>query len=515
MRFFKYLIFILFSSVCSSAFAVNAYKISFQGISYSGETKEAVCEAYYNAVADKKLYKSWHLINNATACGFKNAFGTYSYDASITTYQAICPPKDYPAYFHQGPNGEIPTTRCMVVSGVNCKYVDRGEQPIWITMSGGSTPTRTLYSASINPDPYCADGDNGTCNRNDPYSGCYVPPNDNCLRQPDGSISCPDNQTPPISRTCNGATYCNRPPEGCGQGYVGGSFNGQSLCVSSGTGTGQPSTPPSTSTSNSSSTSTSTSSSTATGSGEGEGGTSVTNNNTTTNNTTNNTSVTIDVSGIINAINTLKNSMNPFLNEINTGVKSLNTTLTGTNQKLDTANTSLNNINQNVQGTNTKLDSTNTKLDSANTTLNSINQNGQTTNAKLQELINKPNGNGTGFSDTGIINAIEKQTTDIKDFFTPDESLKTDIESIGTASNDGRYLGSQNNASSSLQSLANAMTFSNAACVPDLIIDVPIYGSITIPLSKWCDILAIVKIFIQLAVLVLAFRMINDSVRSF
>ncbi|WP_414659907.1 virulence factor TspB C-terminal domain-related protein (plasmid) [Acinetobacter courvalinii] len=74
------------------------------------------------------------------------------------------------------------------------------------------------------------------CDSKDPYGDCFVPPNDNCMRAKDGSIYCPGNERPPIDdQGCqNGATYCNRPPGGCGSGYVSGSFNGQQICVKSG-----------------------------------------------------------------------------------------------------------------------------------------------------------------------------------------------------------------------------------------------------------------------------------------
>lgn len=72
------------------------------------------------------------------------------------------------------------------------------------------------------------------CDKTDPYGDCYVPPDDKCVRAKDGSIFCPDNSKPPENNTCNGADYCKRPPEGCGPGYVPGSFNGQQLCVRSG-----------------------------------------------------------------------------------------------------------------------------------------------------------------------------------------------------------------------------------------------------------------------------------------
>ncbi|MBJ8484818.1 virulence factor TspB C-terminal domain-related protein, partial [Acinetobacter vivianii] len=77
------------------------------------------------------------------------------------------------------------------------------------------------------------------CDTKDPYGKCYIPPNDNCTRLSDGSITCPPDQPEPPKNndTCNGATYCKRPPEGCGEGYVSGSFNGEALCVRSGPNT--------------------------------------------------------------------------------------------------------------------------------------------------------------------------------------------------------------------------------------------------------------------------------------
>lgn len=509
MRFFKYLILLFLSSFSFSVLASDTYRV--QNISGTFLSPEAACR-YYSQASQYRAFSS----PSGDAIGYCYEIGN-SGAPTVYVVHPSCPSSGSTKWidgFITPPDGQAPSSICYQ----GCKYISSSVSVAFSTPNGNLS-WGTDYTSQGQTCPVDTPKGDDICNTSNPYGGCYIPPNDNCTRLSNGSITCPNNGTPPINNTCNGATYCVRPPEGCGSGYVSGSFNGQALCVKSGSGpgTGGDGTGPgsNTSTSTSTSSSSSNSSSSSSNSGTGGGDTIVNNTNNNTNNVTNNTTVNIDVSSIVNAINTLKNSLNPILTDVNNSVKSVNSTLIGTNQKLDTANTSLNTINQNTQSTNNKLDSTNTKLDSANTSLNAINQNGQTTNAKLQELINKPTGEGTGFSDTGIINAIKDQTTEIKDFFTPDQSLKTQIESIGNESNDGRYLGSQNNASSSLQSLANAMTFSNAACVPDLELDVPIYGSVIIPLSKWCDILAIVKIFIQLAALILAFRMINESVRSF
>ncbi|WP_096911228.1 virulence factor TspB C-terminal domain-related protein [Acinetobacter colistiniresistens] len=75
------------------------------------------------------------------------------------------------------------------------------------------------------------------CDKTDPYGECFVPPDDKCVRLSNGSIECPNANRPPQNNTCNGATYCKKPPEGCKSGYVPGSFNGEDLCVRSGPNT--------------------------------------------------------------------------------------------------------------------------------------------------------------------------------------------------------------------------------------------------------------------------------------
>lgn len=116
------------------------------------------------------------------------------------------------------------------------------------TITGGGTylgqvhkPSILHQSLSETPQSSCTPlFSDSPCDSKDPYGGCYVPPDDGCTRHKDGSIYCPPEAEPPKpDDTCNGATYCKAPPEGCGDGYVRGSFNGQELCVKSG-----PSNPP-------------------------------------------------------------------------------------------------------------------------------------------------------------------------------------------------------------------------------------------------------------------------------
>lgn len=145
----------------------------------------------------------------------------------------ICPKKDslYVAWLPSGTKS-IPIRMCID----NCTYEGSGlsiDTPNHVQTSLFATGDQ-LNCKNINTDTPPP-----KCDSTDPYGECYVPPDDDCVRSKDGSITCPPNKPPIPNDTCNGATYCKKPATGCGTGYVSGSFNGQELCVKSG-----PSTPP-------------------------------------------------------------------------------------------------------------------------------------------------------------------------------------------------------------------------------------------------------------------------------
>lgn len=523
MRFFKYLIFVLLFLLSVNVFAKTQYYID----GYPNDLfddKDSACKNLKNKPAGQIYYPTFRVQDNT--CLVINSSNQIHMSLLILTKDVVdqkCPEPGYPINVVQPAKDPIVKVMCVPLAGTD-KYCEarKNNYPIInIANTSGDGVDRISYSVSNvskTPVSNCVPLKEGQCNNKDPYGGCFKVPDDGCTRTQNGSIICPNNDTPNIQNNCTG-TYCERPPTGCPSGYVSGSFNGKALCVKSspsngsgsgsgngdgvgngsgsgngnGSGSGNGNGSGSGSGSNSStSSSTSTSTSTSTSSNGSGGSTTVnvTNNNTNTN--TNNTTVNVDTSGIIGAINNMKSTLADFLNDINKAVNGVNSTLTGTNQKLDTANT----------------------------TLNAINQNGKDTNTKLDQLINKGGANGE-FDDTGIINAIDKQTTDLKDHY--DESLKTtdadfdtsQYEYIGNASDDTRYLSAQSNAQSALQSFANKLTFSNTACVQDFEVQVPIYGSMLVPLSKWCDLLAIVKILLQLGTLMVALKMIDATVRIF
>lgn len=525
MRFFKYLIFVLLSCLSSHLYAVQkcTYKVSSDSSVH--DNISSACDRIYSKTGYKKTdfdckltsdnrYINLYIPNSSASIG---SFGS----ATCKDVPAECPDVGYPINVIQAANEPIRKVMCVPLAGTD-KYcvANKNNYPIInIANTSGDGVDRISYAmsnVSKTPVSNCVPLNEGQCNNKDPYGGCFKVPDDGCTRTQNGSIICPNNDTPNVQNNCTG-TYCERPPTGCPSGYVSGSFNGKALCVKSspsngsgsgsgsgdgdgdgsgsgngsgnGDGSGSGNGSGSGSGSNSStSSSTSTSTSTSTSS-NGSGGSTTVN---VTNNNTNNTTVNVDTSGIIGAINNMKSTLADFLNDINKGIGSVSSTLTGTNQKLDTANT----------------------------TLNAINQNGKDTNTKLDQLINKGGANGE-FDDTGIINAIDKQTTDLNKHF--DESFKTtdadfdtsQYENIGNASEDTRYLNAQSNAQSALQSFANKLTFSNSACVQDFEVQVPIYGYMLVPLSKWCDLLAIVKILLQLATLMVALKMIDATVRAF
>jgi hypothetical protein len=477
MRFFKYLVFLLISIVSVNSYSAVGYRVNpdygFTTPFYS--TKDQACAAFF-ALKGGNSYKAY-----SNEC-YINPFGFHYFQEGQLA--AECWHPDYKVV-QQSAKSQVRKSICIRINGVMCKYTGDPNPDVIVN----DYFTTIFSSVSKTPDPDCQEElVNPPCDPKDPYGGCFTPPNQECTRQFNGSIECPPDVQPKVQKGCsNGATYCKRPPEGCGEGYVSGSFNGEALCVKSG-----PSSPPnpddgggaSEPTGNNSNTSTSTSTSTSSSSsGDGTGGvTNVTN----INNNTNNTTVNVDVAGIINAVKNMKETLNVSLSTLNDKVKTVSDTLTGTNQKLDTANT----------------------------TLNSINQKNQVTNDKLQELIDKPNGTSQGdFDGSGIIDSVNSFKDKFIEFFGTERDT-SDLEQIGQESNDPRSNGARDNATSAFQNLANVLTFSNSSCVPDLEINnIPLFHSVVIPLSKWCDLLAMVKILLHLGVLLTALRMVTDTVR--
>ena len=417
MRFFKYLIFVLLSFFSVNAFAKTQFYID----GYPNDLfddKDSACKNLKNKPAGQIYYPTFKVEGNT--CLVINSSNQIHMSLLILTKEVVdekCPhPNTVTAVANAG--AKLEAVRCVPLSGTNkfCVY-KKSPNTLIINVPSSSNPQQgalayDMVSQSQTPVSNCTPLYEGQCNPKDPYGGCFKVPDDGCTRTQNGSIICPNNDTPNVQNNCTG-TYCERPPTGCPSGYVSGSFNGKALCVKSspsngsgsgngsgngdgsgsgngngsgnGDGSGNGNGSGSGSGSNSStSSSTSTSTSTSTSS-NGNGGSTTVN---VTNNNTNNTTVNVDTSGIIGAINNMKSTLADFLNDVNKSVKEVTSTLNGTNQKID---------------------ATNTKLDSVNTTLNSINQNGKDTNTKLDQLIAKNgNGDGTGTDLTATNEKLDK-----------------------------------------------------------------------------------------------------------
>lgn len=241
MRFFKYLVFFILSSLSINSFAGTVYYILDTAYGFNKDktfsSQSSACSAYasaYNAV--NTSYKLAENGFDTSACIFifKTAQGTVINSGHRVSLSSMtqCPMKGWPApaYLPKGTT-KIPIRLC--------------NQGCTLEGSGLTIDTNNYV---MTPMSYTGDSVDCTeryanepqqCDESDPYGDCFVPPDDDCVRLKDGSITCPNNQPPPIKPTCGGADYCESPPEGCGEGYVSGSFNGQQLCVKSG-----PSTPP-------------------------------------------------------------------------------------------------------------------------------------------------------------------------------------------------------------------------------------------------------------------------------
>ncbi|MFH3707708.1 hypothetical protein WAH95_07725 [Acinetobacter baumannii] len=558
MKFFKYLVFIIITICSSSAFAVT-WEANVNGLLKTGSTPEAVCLQAQSSVSSSYPHQITTYSHTLTkksdqfylclVYAANNFFGPWDYN--VTTKDPIpseCPEVGYPMYVYFDAGGKIPQQRCKPLGDKFCIFKAKPDS-IVLNHSDNRQST-VLYNVQKTPVSSCTPLDAGQCNKNDPYGGCYQPPNDGCTRLADGSISCPDGAAPPSpTGTCGGATYCNRPPTGCGTGYVSGSFNGQALCVkSSNTGTGSGSGSGSGSgTGDGSGTGTGGGSGTGTGDGSGSGsgtpidtGTGSTNINNSGSGSgsstggsgggTTSTSFTIDLSPVVRAISALSDKLTWVKSELVNAVSRVEDKLTQTNSKLDTTNSKLDSVKSSVDQTTAAVNANATTVKTAveantaatNNIKSAVDANTNSTANKLNEVVNAINnkpvgGGGGGTTDVKpVVDAIEKQTTDFKDMMKTDSSDfdTSQYEKIGDASDDPRSLNAQSDAAGSLQALSNKLTFSNSACVQDFTVTVPIYGSMTVPLSQWCDLLALVKILLHLCTLMVAFKMLDSTVRA-
>ena len=372
MKFFKYLIFLFFSlffTYSNAATVTKYYAAEYESNkeSHLHATKEEACLSSSTAQHYPILLNI--IENSCTLYNSKSDSTAIVHIRSMQAPEVICLPYGYPAHFVGLTDGGIAVKRCVKqVDGSFCSYSDHGKKPFLVTIPGTDSPGRNLYSDGPDPVSSCYESDNGACNPKDPYGGCFKPADDGCTRQFDGSIVCPDEAEPDIQEGCkNNADYCTRPPQGCGEGYVSGTFNGERICVKS-----KPSN----------------------GSGDGSG-----------------------------------------------------------------------------------------------------------------------SGDGVDLSETnGLLGEIRDGINDIKEVFSGDG--KDELDQIGQPSNDPRFSNAESNAQSSLNSLANKLTFGSSACLSDFQIQLPIFGSVNIALSQWCSLLALIKILFQLVVLLTCLRMLDATVRT-
>ncbi|MDC4998514.1 hypothetical protein OHW19_18310 [Acinetobacter baumannii] len=231
MRNLKYLIFIIISLFSVPAFAYttvadgNAYCKSLNGSS-----------AYYYRNGS---YPDGKPLYMCAPGGQDFTIGTCPVGETMVNGvckpATKCPASGYPIPIYFDPNTPVPLRTCNKnPDGTYCITQWTGDPNKPVVISGNNYQSITHASVSEIPSPSCTpEFSKSSCDPNDPYGGCYKPPNDGCNRMSDGSIYCPpDEPAPPIQSGCsNNATYCDMPPTGCGTGYVPGTFNGKQICV--------------------------------------------------------------------------------------------------------------------------------------------------------------------------------------------------------------------------------------------------------------------------------------------
>lgn len=239
MRLFKYLVFIFISLFSASSFAA-LYWHSGANASNRHDSPERACLVYGGS---SFTYYPDYIPGGGG--NFNIGHCTYgSQTVRIFSDSAPAPKEcNHPSTVQvpvtiDGDTLKYASSFCGTSTGVNCSYIPVKPVKFRCAPSVGGAPCyathMTYQSVSSTPASSCADFDLITgCNFKDPYGGCYTPPNQECTRQHDGSIVCPEEKEPVIEEGCNGADYCKRPPQGCGVGYVSGNYNGDRVCIKS------------------------------------------------------------------------------------------------------------------------------------------------------------------------------------------------------------------------------------------------------------------------------------------
>lgn len=486
MRFFKYLVFIILSFISINSFAATTYSLDNASsypkiLSLTSSSKDSLCSQAYSIYLDNyknrfETYAGYTITGNY--CNFMQASGGVSINFPFKTIveETKCWYPDYKIVTQ--PITSLKKVMCLPVNGVICKYTG---DPTGSPIINGSITT-SFSSVSQTPDPSCKEQlVNPPCDPKDPYGGCFTPPDDGCTRQFNGSIECPADTVPPVEKGCNGATYCDRPPQGCGEGYVSGSYNGKQICIktspSTGSGDGSGTGGDGGDASGTGGDGSGTGSTTGTGTGTSTSTNTTTNSDgsttTTTNTTVNNFS--IDFSPVTNAIKKLSDQLTNFKNELLTSVTDLG-------KKIDS--------------TNTKIDSTNTKLDSTNTKLTEINDSALRQEELLKAIRDKESSNTGGDgspSDQPASGASTDLTetngilNEIKDWLT--EEVKDDGQSVETPFKNLE----QKDINSSLYKITGQ-------CPAPKTFYTPVVGhTFQLDLTKYCNVLSIIGILVSIA----------------
>lgn len=339
MRFFKYLVFIVLSFVYVNTFAATEY----WNTARPNEFFSTALDACINAVRKANYPNTTPTVSaDGTKC-YSNGPGTYQV-GSIRS-QAACP--------------STVTSNSINVPGWSNWDIDQTE----------------FYHNQIANRTACYKG----CKYKDPAIGGSDPQLHLIFGDPVKDSSCPNTETKPNTpspnnpnepnppQECKNETgsdsYCPKPPQGCPPGYSEQSFNGEAICVKDSPQNPNPNDPNNDDNQPPAS--------------EPNGG---------DNGGNNNGGGDVDLTPVINAINSLKNALVSAINSVSSKI---NTLITGqektndhldkiekesvkTNQKLDISNEHLYDIQKELVKTNNKLDQANEKLDKSNDHLKNI-----------------------------------------------------------------------------------------------------------------------------------------------
>lgn len=402
MKFFKYLIFTIFSFLSLNAFAAT-YEYRASNSVVIGEwmsTPELACKNFIAKWAPSAPY----VRSSEAECVYKTTDGDRGASIQKRELQTTCTAGSSSVY-----SGAVTVQ--------NWKNNDE-----WLNLNDAAlakfTGTTVCANSCVHKFDFLGGGEGDAENGPVTFKGRYISTETKCSSPTQGPTDTLNGTKSPTNQGCtNGEAYCDKPTTGCPSGYTSGSFNGKQICVKNST---DPTKPNPNDPNN----------------GNGQGSCNGTNNCNTTN---------LDDTNIVNAINSSKTAITQAISSLS---ESISNALTNVTNAINGTTNAVNNNTNAVNAVKSSVDALHNTINAVTTAVNNntsavtsaVNANTTATNAvkaSVDALDSTINAVTSAFdNNTKAVNAnADKVANAVKENTTATNAVKTAVDNLNSSVN--------------------------------------------------------------------------------